>query len=153
MGHGGQLTCFSCGYSQEVFFGIGFAHCGAFEVLADNETVSFSRRLRACIPNRTERNLVIDLLKNKNGAALAYGYGLYRCPKCGKFHNKFHYQIKHDGGMYEPEYECGKCAVKLDYLGDEAENEAGTGQIDVSKYQCPKCGAHELILGGGIMWD
>lgn len=153
MGHGGQLICFSCGYSFDVMLGIGMMQCGAFEVPKEKDDGTFDHRLRKCIPNKAEYNLVRDLLLQKHGVALAYGYGLYRCSKCGKFKNLFHYRIKHDGGIYEPDYECKKCSVKLDYLGDEAETEEGPTDIDVSQFPCPKCGKKPLLLGGGIMWD
>jgi len=153
MGHGGQLMCFTCGYSLNVLLGIGMMQCGAFEVPKEKDGGLFTRRLRKCIPNRAEYNLVRDLLLKKHGIAVAYGFGLYRCSKCGKFHNLFHYQIKHDGGMHEPEYKCKKCTIKLDYLGDEAETEWGKNRIDLSQFPCPKCGRQELSLGGGMLWD
>lgn len=153
MGHGGQLSCLRCGYSLEVLFGVGFAQCGIFDAANWKDEEAFLCKLRDYIPNRAERNLVLELLRDKHGTPVSYGYGLYRCPKCGKFKNHFHYQIKHDGGMFEPEHECGKCAVNLEYLGDAPESEDGIEQIDVSGYPCPKCGARGLQLGGGIMWD
>ena len=153
MGHGGQLICFSCGYAIDVLLGVGMMQCGAFEVPTENNTEAFNHRLRKCIPNKSEFNLVRGLLLRKHGIATAYGYGLYRCSKCGRFKNLFHYRIKHDEGIYEPEHECKKCAVKLDYLVAEAETEEGETHIDVSQFSCPKCGKLGLSLGGGIMWD
>lgn len=153
MGHGGQLICLLCGFATDVMFGIGFKQCGVFETSAGSDGANVSSSLRACIPNRIKYDLVKKLLLEKHGKAIAYGYGLYRCSKCGNFHNLIHYTIKHDDGIYEPDYKCRKCAIKLDYLGDDTETEEGPGKVDVSKFPCPKCGKHGLSVGGGIMWD
>jgi len=87
---------------SQCFFGIGMMQCGAFEVLKEKDAGTFTHRLRKCIPNKTEYNLVREMLLQKHGIAVAYGYSLYRCSKCGSFHNLFHYQKNMMGASFLP---------------------------------------------------
>ena len=127
------ISCRSCGYEKDFYFGVGLLHSGAVDF--DSEY--------ALLPRFVKDPEVLEDLRRavESGAELEteYRYGLYRCPKCGEFHKCFEYCLKFSDGMIErPKYvcECGEILESLDLESFVPEN-----------YPCPACGKQTLEEG------
>jgi len=143
MGREFQVRCGECSYSETLITGIGMRYSP--ERLADfnKERPFMVNLIRSKDSIEHIKALIIDkhaIIKDN------YEHRVYRCPKCGKFYNRFFIHLDFIDGSYEVTYKCPKCKTILEFINDDSiDKETGLERgIDFTKYPCPECCTYNL---------
>lgn len=144
MGTEYSVLCKGCGYHQKFIIGIGMLYYPENLLDFDSEFALLPLLIRSKkVLNRVRELTYEENIKVVDG----YGHKIYRCPKCGKFYNRFHLKLEYADGDYEIKYKCTKCKKELELISNDFEDEniIERKEIDLSKYPCPECGKYELV--------
>lgn len=129
MGQGITIDCQSCEYIKILWVGKGFMYS------------SLERVINQVSPKR--REMVLDILHNKDVHKVNYGHKLFQCPKCHNLESRFDFSIMYnDNQKYSPYFRCHECQAKLDPVQEPIDN-----------VLCPKCGRKDLTEFTTLWWD
>lgn len=129
MGQGITIDCQSCEYIKTLWVGIGFMYS------------SLEKVINQVSPKR--REMVLDILHNKDVHKVNYGHKLFQCPKCHNLESRFDFSIMYNHNKkYAPYFRCHKCRAKLDPVQEPIDN-----------LPCPKCGRKDLTQFTTLFWD
>lgn len=129
MGEGITIECKSCDFVKTLWVGIGFMYS-----LLENVINQVS-------PKR--REMVLDILHNKDVHEVEYAHKLFQCPICHNLESRFDFSIIYDDNKkYAPYFRCPECRIKLNPIQD---------RIEI--IPCPSCGRKDLTQSTSLMWD
>lgn len=153
MGIGFDLECDNCGHKIEYLIGNGmlYAPYVLFEGYGDTKPL-----VESLVRSRKIKDHAYYLLKEKQGELGEYRHELYQCDQCKSVVNRFHFEIKHNEGIYEPVYYCSKCRKplqRLKYIEDKQGPGAATLDGTRVDLKCPKCSVGTMKFATFILWD
>lgn len=146
MGTGYIYTCKKCGKEYSFLLDCGML-CFKEEQLFDLEKPT-GGILTEC-SDEEEKDIVRKLIESKKYHLVGgYGYKICKCDKCGKFDNKFTFELfsREEKNSYISKALCKKCNEELRIINEEdLERENIPGN-------CDKCGSTEFDIGF-MNWD
>jgi hypothetical protein len=131
VGSGITVSCQSCDYDKSFYLGVGMMYSSLEKVID-------------CV-DRWRRTLVLEILQNHKVERCEYEHKFYGCTNCADLYERFYVKIDYDGGeVYETEFKCGRCKIKL------VELEESRG---LENRPCPKCDQMTLRIEEAVLWD
>ena len=151
MGFNLTVSCLSCTYQKQFKLGSGRDYHPDAVITyrrayygCKGEPVYLASSQLGLITSESALGQIGQLMGDKQGRLdPVYGYQVYYCSRCHQLHNRFFLRVHHREGIYEPEYRCYPCRVRLkvvDYAALPPAPAPAAIPLALDRHPCPQCG-------------